>query len=85
MPINEERAMSIHYEIVTWDIEGFGMKDPVQRAETITDLALLYGNVADSMWAVEDGKHRGLTAEEKLELRREYDRIAEMKRTSRTA
>jgi hypothetical protein len=73
--------MSVYYEIVTWDIEGFGMKDPVQRAETITDLALLYGNVADSMWAVEDGRRRELKAEEKLELRRETDHIAEMMRT----
>jgi len=75
--------MSTYYEIVTWDSEGFGLKDPVQRADTIADLALLYGNPADSIWAVEDERRRGLTREEKLELHRETDRIAE--RTSRTA
>lgn len=80
-------AMSIYYEIVMWDSEGFCWADPirpVQRAETITDLALLHGNAADSMRAVENGKCRELTEEEKLELWQETARMAETK-TSRIA
>jgi hypothetical protein len=68
--------MKTYYEIVTWDCGGYGLQDPVQRADTIADLALLFGSPADAIWAVEDGGRRELTDEEKLELEREIDRIA---------
>jgi hypothetical protein len=71
-------SMERFYEIALWDLQGFGGRNnnPVSSPiETITELARLIHGPADDYWAVQDGKRRGLTADEKTELWQEITKL----------
>lgn len=68
--------MSITYEVIPWDLEGFntyGRQFPT--VDSLDKAARLMTCPADSIVAWQDGQRRGLTTDEKAELQRHRDRL----------
>jgi hypothetical protein len=84
-PINEERAMSIVYEVIPWDCEGYAAiyNRQFPTSDTLEEAARLLTSPADSIVAWEHGRRRALTADEKLQF--ESAVSENMQRTTRTA
>jgi hypothetical protein len=76
--------MSICYEVIPWDCEGFAIYHrQFPTADTLEDAARMFTSPADSIMAWENGSRRPLTADEKLKFQ---SAVREnMQRTKRSA
>lgn len=63
--------MSTYCEVVRWEVGII----PAPEAKSIAEIIPYMTEAKDYVVAVEDGKHRGLTTEETLELQRLADRL----------
>lgn len=61
--------MSICYEVIPWDCEGYAgiYNRQFPTADTLEEAARMFGP-ADSIMAWENGRRRALTADEKLKF-----------------
>lgn len=76
--------MSICYEVIPWDCEGFAIYHrQFLLADTLEEAARMFRSPADSIVARENGSRRALTADEKLMF--ESAVSENMKRTTRSA
>jgi hypothetical protein len=68
--------MSICYEVIPWDLQGFGIYNrQFPSVDSLDEAARLMTCPADSIVAWENGERRTLTAEEEAELRGHQDRL----------
>lgn len=71
-----EELMPISYEVIPWDLEGFGIYNrQFPTVDTLAEAARAIKCPADSIMAWEGGKRRSLTAEEESDLREYQDRL----------
>ena len=81
--------MSIVYEVITWDCEGFtaaiynSQFPNFPTADTLEEAARLFTSPADSIVAWEHGRSRLLTADEELQFKSAVNE--NLQRTTRTA
>jgi hypothetical protein len=77
--------MSIVYEVIPWDCEGYAgiYNRQFPTADTLEGAARLLTSPADSIVAWEHGRRRALTADEELQF--ESAVSENMQRTTRTA